>query len=134
MWDRVLRLWQMAIVRFLVVGGLSTLVQFVFLIVLIETQMLSEVAASAVGYFAGALVNYLLNYYFTFNSEQNHSQTLPKFILVVGVGACVNTGVFAMVHSVLPWYWLSQCFATGASLCANFVLHRFWIYRLPKEY
>lgn len=124
-----LRLWQRPFIKFLWVGGLSTLAQFLALIALVESGLSGEVAASALGYLLGAVVNYLLNYYLTFASNQRHSQTLPKFVLVVAIGASVNTAVFALVARWIPWYWLSQCFATGASLVANFLLHKYWIYR-----
>lgn len=117
------------LVKFLAVGGLATAAQFAVLIALVEWQWCSAVIASALGYWVGAGVNYLLNYYFTFQSQQSHRATLPKFALVVLVGAVVNTLVFALVNSLLPWYWLSQCVATGASLIVNYLLHRCWIYR-----
>lgn len=115
--------------KFLLVGGFATLTQFVVLFLLVELQVCTEVVASGLGYGAGAIVNYLLNYYVTFNSAQNHLATLPKFIAVVAFGLSVNTLVFYVANALLPWYGLSQCVATGASLVANYLLHRFWIYR-----
>jgi putative flippase GtrA len=115
--------------KFLVVGGLATLSQFALLFLLVELQLCSEVVASAMGYGLGAVVSYLLNYYFTFNSQQNHLATVPKFVAVAVLGLSVNTLVFYLANAVLPWYGLSQCVATGASLVANYLLHRFWIYR-----
>jgi putative flippase GtrA len=115
--------------KFLLVGGLATAAQFATLFVLVEFGLCSELTASVLGYGVGAVVNYLLNYYVTFNSKQNHLATLPKFIAVVAFGLSVNTAVFYLANLVLPWYGLSQCVATGASLVANYLLHRFWIYR-----
>ncbi|HMY41261.1 MAG TPA: GtrA family protein [Marinagarivorans sp.] len=115
--------------KFLLVGGLATAAQFATLFVLVELGLCRELTASGLGYGVGAVVNYLLNYYVTFNSKQNHLATLPKFIAVVAFGLSVNTLVFYLANLVLPWYGLSQCVATGASLVANYLLHRFWIYR-----
>jgi putative flippase GtrA len=115
--------------KFLIVGGLATATQFAVLFLLVELHICSELVASGLGYGAGAVVNYLLNYYVTFNSGQSHLATLPKFVAVVGFGLSVNTLVFYIANAILPWYGLSQCVATGASLVANFLLHKFWIYR-----
>ncbi|HEY6528568.1 MAG TPA: GtrA family protein [Cellvibrionaceae bacterium] len=115
--------------KFLIVGGVATLTQFAVLFLLVELHLCGEVVASSLGYGAGAMVNYLLNYYFTFSSSQNHLATLPKFVAVVAFGLSVNTLVFYSANAILPWYGLSQCVATGASLVANYLLHRFWIYR-----
>ncbi len=115
--------------KFLIVGGLATAAQFAALFALVELHLCSAVVASGLGYGVGALVNYLLNYYVTFNSKQTHLATLPKFIVVVAFGLSVNTFVFYCANLILPWYGLSQCVATFASLVANYLLHRFWIYR-----
>lgn len=115
--------------KFLIVGGLATAAQFAALFVLVELNLCRELVASGIGYGVGAVVNYLLNYYITFNSTQNHLATLPKFLAVVAFGLSVNTLVFYLANLILPWYGLSQCVATGASLVANYLLHRFWIYR-----
>lgn len=115
--------------KFLLVGGIATLIQFAILILLVEWNLCSEVFASGFGYGVSAVVNYLLNYYLTFASKQDHWSTLPKFAGVVAFGLCVNTLVFYLANLVLPWYTLSQCVATGASLVCNYLLHRFWIYR-----
>ena len=126
------QLWQHPAIKFLGVGGLSTIVQFALLTAFVESGVLPEVAASAVSYLLSAAVNYLLNYHLTFASNKKHSETLPKFVGVVGVGATVNTLVFALANGVLPWYWLSQCIATVVSTVANYVLHKVWIYRQPR--
>lgn len=120
--------FDLKLLKFLVVGGLATAVQFVFLVLFVEVVGLGKVISSAASYIAGAVCNYILNYYLTFKSDRSHWSTLPKFVVVVIFGICVNTGVFAFFVNAVP-YIIAQCMAVGAALIANFLLHRYWIYR-----
>ncbi|HEY7772482.1 MAG TPA: GtrA family protein [Marinagarivorans sp.] len=113
---------------FLCVGGSATLVQLVLLAVFIEFVGLAKVLASATAYLLSAGYNYMLNYYVTFGSRESHWVTLPKFVLVVAVGVLINTSVFAACLPYLP-YLIAQVIAIGAALVANYLLHKFWIYR-----
>ena len=70
-----------------------------------------------------------MNYYLTFKSTQAHVDTLPKFIVVVSIGAAVNTLVFKLVMLLLPIYVFAQCVSVGVALVVNYLLHKFWIYR-----
>lgn len=116
------------LVRFLMVGGTATALQFALLIGLVEWIQADKVLASFCSYIASAAVNYLLNYYLTFASKVGHWQALPKFVVVVAIGSLVNTLVFAGGLYVLP-YLVAQCAAIFAALCSNFLLHKYWIYR-----
>lgn len=125
---RLERLLPSKLLRFVTVGGTATGVQYVLLIFLVEVVQCPKVAASASAYLLAALVNYLLNYYLTFRSKQQHWVTLPKFVLVVALGVTINTSVFSALVGHLP-YLIAQVVATVATLISNFLLHKHWIYR-----
>ena len=55
--------------RFLLVGGFSTLLQYVILAFLVRTAGTDPVVASSIGYVLSAIVNYDLNYRLTFRSS-----------------------------------------------------------------
>lgn len=128
---------------FLGVGGLSTLIQFLLLIFFVETHLLTEVSASATGYLLSSLFNYWANYRFTFNSKIKHTQAFPKYAVAVAIGLSSNTLLFALLlfmldhylpgqYSGFPWlehYVIAQFFATGITVCLNFAVHKYWIYR-----
>ena len=94
------------------------------------------VAASSVGYGAGALVNYVINYTFTFESNKAHSSALPKFFVVAGFGFALNAGLVALFARLLEFhYLLAQVLATVIILLWNFVLNRIWTFaREANEY
>lgn len=128
-------------IKFALIGGAATLLQFFLLGLFVEAFGLAPVIASAVSYALSAIFNYLANYYLTFASTSSHKQTLPKFILVVALGLALSTSLFAMFLYVLEnhllrstnlletAYLIAQLFATLITLAANFLMHKFWIYR-----
>ena len=122
------RLAQSKAIKFLVVGGTATVLQFALLVVLVETTSLGKVASSAMSYVLSAMYNYLANYYLTFQSSRSHWLAFPRFCLVVLVGATVNTAVFAVFLRALP-YVAAQVIAIAAALVSNYLLHKYWIYR-----
>lgn len=119
------------VLRFLVVGGAATGIQFLLLTLLIELDKTTEVLASALAYVLAATFNYLANYHLTFASKQAHRDTLPKFIITATLGLGINTLIFAIVFFLTAYYLIAQIFATGCTLIINFLLHKFWIYRNP---
>lgn len=123
---------------FLSIGGISTLIQFLLLILFVETRLLSAVSASAASYILAAFFSYWANYRFTFNSKQSHWKAFPKFALTVALGLAINTLLFAILFYAFiqlwrpPWiepYLVAQALATGLTLIVNFVMHKFWIYK-----
>lgn len=123
------KLIQNHFIRFLFVGGTATLIQFVLLVAFVELFKMPTVYASAVSYALSAVCNYLLNYHFTFASNQQHSETAPKFILAVLLGLCVNTATFYLLQALLPHYILAQIGATLTALVVNFLVQKYWIFR-----
>lgn len=123
---------------FLGIGGFCTLLQFLLLIIFVESQLLPEVYASAAGYALSSFVNYWANYHYTFKSTSRHKDTFPKFVVAVAIGLSTNTALFAAFLFIfehylpLPWvkpYWVAQVLATGITVVLNFLVHKIWIYR-----
>ena len=117
------------ILRFLIIGGGATVLQFLLLGLFVELRLLPEVIASAVAYALSAIFNYLANYHLTFASRSRHRDTLPKFAVTALLGLGSNTLVFAAAFFMFGYYILAQVIATGVTLIINFLLHKFWIYR-----
>jgi putative flippase GtrA len=128
-------------IKFAVIGGAATLLQFFLLGIFVEIFELAPVIASAVSYAVSAIFNYLANYYLTFASTTSHKQTLPKFIVTAALGLVLSTSLFAMFLYILEThlllgtklletaYLIAQLFATLIALVANFLMHKLWIYK-----
>lgn len=125
-------------VLFVAIGGVSSLIQFLLLILFVESGWLSEVTGSAAGYLLSSFFNYWANYRFTFQSKRSHRQTFPKFVVAVGIGLSANTLLFAaflwLLDNLLPIPWIehyliAQVIATGLTVFLNFLVQKIWIYR-----
>ena len=119
---------------FLMVGGLSTAAQYALLTSLVHLAGVAPVPASVCGYALGAIVNYVLNYQFTFRSSASHGVALLRFIAMAGAGMGLNTGiVWTAVHPLGINYLVAQVFATGVVLVFNFTVGKLWTFRSPAE-
>jgi putative flippase GtrA len=116
--------------RFLLVGGVCTGLQYVLLIALVEGAALSATLASTIGYLASSVVNYLLNYSFTFRSAAQHRHALPKFVLISSCGLVLNAAVTFAGTSLLgaQHYLVAQVAATCVTLLWNFFANHRWTF------
>ena len=117
------------LIRFALVGGSATLIQFALLYLFIEYAHVEKVIASASSFAISAFYNYLMNYHFTFASEKSHAETAIKFVIVASFGLLINSLTFALLLLVMPHYLVAQIGATIITLIINFLLHKIWIYR-----
>lgn len=127
--------------KFFVVGGLSTLIQFILLWFFVSICLINPVISSFSGYLLSSIFNYFANYHITFKSNAKHKETFPKFVAAVALGLSCNTLFFALLLSELQkielltqllhehTYLIAQLFATLLTLIINFTVHKIWIYR-----
>jgi len=90
--------------KFLSVGGVATLIQYAFLMLLVETTSIDPYIASSIGYIVSAGFNYTANYYFSFESSTNHIEAVSNYIA-------------------------SQVIATFFVTVSNFLLLKHWAYK-----
>lgn len=116
--------------RFVGVGTLATAIQYVILIVLVRLEVSSPTIASATGFMISGIINYLLNYHFTFRSQRAHIQAASRFAAVAAMGLILNTGVMALGVNVLLIHYLAvQIVATAIVLLWNFFGNYLWSFR-----
>jgi putative flippase GtrA len=116
-------------ILFAFMGGVGTLVHYAELILLVSRFSVDPVLASTAGAVSGALVNYLLNYRFTFGSRQLHRQTLPKFLAVAGLGFILNAALMWFAVRVIALHYLfGQIVATCLVLIWNYMANRHWTF------
>jgi len=116
------------------VGAIGTAAQYLVLVLLVEGLAVNPVLASTLGFGLGAIVNYLLNYHYTFRSDKSHLEAAGKFFSVALVGALTNS---LLMYLGTDWlglnYLLAQVLATGVVLIQNFLLNRYWTFAAPVK-
>ena len=110
------------------VGAVATGVQYLVLIVLAEIGVMPALA-SGIGYVLSALLNYYLNYRYTFRSTRRHREALFRFFLIAFVGLCLNTVIMIVgVEYLHLHYIIAQIGATGIVLIWNFSIMALWAF------
>jgi putative flippase GtrA len=120
---------QKQFLKFALVGATATLTTYAVLILLVEGPHLGAVPASVVGYLAGAGVNYVLNYRFTFSSSQLHQVAIPRYLAVMTVGLLLNAVImYVAVSRLAIHYLIAQLVAVAIVLVWSFALNRRWAF------
>jgi len=117
-------------IKFVGVGGVATAIQYGLLIILVELTNANVVMLSAISFVVSAIFNYLMNYYFTFESDAKHGVASAKFTLVATCGLLLNTLIMHLMIEIQQFhYLLSQATATIVVLLWNFFIHKYWTYQ-----
>jgi putative flippase GtrA len=117
-------------VRFASVGATGTAVQYAVLWAGVEAMGWPAAASSALGYALGSVVNYLLNYFFTFGSAKSHVEAAAKYYSVLAVGLALTAALMALFVNRLGWnYWVAQLLTTGVALLWHFAGSRWWAFK-----
>lgn len=115
-------------VRFLLVGGIATGIQYAILILLVRGFSVAPTPASCAGFVLSAITNYLLNYRFTFRSRRPHGPAAAKFGVLAGAGLLINAGIMHWSVAAGVQYLLAQVLATGVVLFWNFIGNTLWTF------
>ncbi len=116
-------------VRYALVGAVGTAAHYLVLLVLVERIGLAPTLATTFGFATGAVVNYFLNFRFTFRSSRSHQVALPRFLVVAAGGMLLNSGIMAFGVDVLRLhYMIPQVCATGTVVLCTFWVNRIWTF------
>ena len=112
------------VLRFLVSGGIATAVHWATLWGLINLHI-EAVLASSIGAFIGAIVNYVLQYFFTFKTKRLHKQALLAYIPAVSISWLLNLGLFySLYRSLFSEPLMAQVVTTSIIMLVNFLLYK----------
>lgn len=118
------------LLKFLLTGGVATLLQYLLLWCGVELIGMLAAAASGIGYLAGSILSYFVNYYYTFNSSRSHAGAVSRFYFMVGVGWLMNIAIVGVLADWLNWNkWIAQGISTAIVLIWNFCSSRNWVFK-----
>ena len=121
------------VLRFLVSGGIATAVHWAALWGLILLQV-DAVLASSMGAFLGAIVNYFLQYFFTFKTNRQHKQALLAYAPAVLVSWLLNLVLFYSLYGdVFLDPLVAQVATTAVVMVVNFLLYKKVVFRAKSN-
>lgn len=116
-------------IRFVLSGIVSFLSQFASLVFLVEWMHVNETLSSGIAFTVSCLVNYLLLYYWAFESKGKHHVLVTKFAIISIVSLVLNVAIFWILTVPLGiWYLISQCFTTGSIFIFNYFMKKNYIF------
>lgn len=115
------------VLKFLVGGGSAVLVDYVLYRLLIYLGMPVSIS-KGISYIAGAVVGFVINKLWTFESKQFSSIEIAKYILLYACSACANAGVNKFVLWLFNWHLFAFLCATGVSTVMNFLGQKFFVF------
>jgi putative flippase GtrA len=115
-------------VRYIVVGGVATAIQYAILVLLVRSFGMAPTAASTIGFALSAVVNYLLNYSFTFRSDRPHGPAAAKFAVLAVTGLLINAIIMHLMVTGGVRYLIAQACATGVVLSFGYVTNSVWTF------
>ena len=115
--------------RFASVGVAGTIAHYAVLVAIVEALNGRAIVGSSFGFLVGAAVNYVLNYHYTFRSNKEHKETMPKFYLIASIGFVVNgLIVYLFAHIGGANYLFAQVVATAIVLVWGFAANHLWTF------
>lgn len=142
---------QKRILKFAVVGGIGTVIDFGIFNLLTQLTLLTAVTASVISFSCAVINNFFLNRAWTFKGSQARSLPIQmgQFALISVIGLFIRTPIFAVLEKVftnlaerfLPGFFLSPIVVAHnlALACAivivliwNFFANRFWTFKDVK--
>ena len=117
----------------MVSGGIATVVHWSTLWGLINLQV-EAVLASSIGAFVGAIVNYVLQYFFTFKTERQHKQALLAYIPAVAFSWSLNLVLFYSLYGGLfTEPLMAQVVTTAVVAVVNFLVYKKVVFRAKSD-
>lgn len=113
--------------RFLVGGGSAVLVDWLIYIVLLEVGVGNAIAKS-ISYIGGAVVGFLINKLWTFESMGFSYTEILKYVILYIFSAVCNASANKIVLHFIQHYAAGFLCATGVSTVINFTGQKFFVF------
>lgn len=108
-------------IRFAVVGGFCTLVNYVIFILLTSLLDVNYLIASATGFITGVFTGYYINKKWTFSKGDSTNTYIYKYFLVYLFSLVVNLLILEyLVESLSTPKLFAQTIAIGTTMFTNF--------------
>ncbi|MBL1418934.1 MAG: GtrA family protein [Alphaproteobacteria bacterium] len=117
------------LIRFLIVGGLATVVNYIIFFILYKQFNIYYNLASAIGFLSGLLVGYPLNKKWTYQADSSDKSQILRYGGVYACSLIISIGClefFVQVAGVSPVY--ANVGAIVVTTCCNFIGTKYFVF------
>lgn len=112
-----------------VLTGVLTVVAHYSLMWLLVKAGMGAVAASGVGFIAGAATRFVLSYTKVFSPADGVPVTLVRFMAALGAQWVANMALLGGLIGLGMSVWLAQVSTTVLLTFTNYLAYRFWVFK-----
>ena len=124
--------WQQ-LKRFAISGGGATLLHLSSMTLLVWLGV-NAIFATAFGMVLGAVVNYIFQYYYTFDSNTKHHTSIFKYCLSVAISFASNMLLFTLFYTLLHFNALvSQLMTSALVAIQNYCIYKKFVFLRKRE-
>jgi len=114
--------------KFIISGGSATISHLSVMAFLVWLDV-NPLISTSVGAIVGAVINYILQYYYTFDSDTKHKKSIRNYIITVCLSFVSNFIIFGAFHNFLHVsVIISQLFTSGIVAIQNYIIYKKFVF------
>lgn len=115
--------------KFLIVGGLATLIDFLFLVLFVEVLMMETILSNTLSFTIALVFNYFASIKFVFRVNKQNSKIKNALVFIVGsiIGLGISNAILWAFRIINIHYLLAKIFATAVVMVFNFVTRKIFL-------
>ncbi|MDX1808372.1 MAG: GtrA family protein [Sulfurospirillaceae bacterium] len=114
--------------RFIISGGTAVVFHLGTMALLVWLGVNASLSTSA-GVIVGAVVNYIFQYYYTFDSDEKHNSSVFKYIITVSISFVSNLILFTLFHNLLHnGVIVSQLLTSAIVALQNYLIYKKFVF------
>ena len=116
------------IIKFVIVGGIATLIDFVCLYIFKEFLNLNIILSNTLSFTISVIYNYIASIKWVFDVNKNSKFQFIIFVILSVIGLLINNGILYLFTSYTEvYYLLSKVFATLVVMIYNFITRKIFL-------
>lgn len=119
--------------RYLLVGGLSFVIDLGLLVLLHEVFFVDLLVATPIAFLTSLLFNFVLQRFFTFKATNSHRASIAKYVLLVVFNTVATDVIVTAFEHTAAGYQIGKVVSTALMTVWNFFLYKYWIFKGTSE-
>ena len=118
------------IFKFIIVGGIATIIDFIVLVFLKEIIGLNEIVANTISFTVSVIYNYIasVKWVFDVDKDKNKSKQFITFITFSIIGLLLNNLIlWICIDKLSIYYLIGKVIATGLVMVFNFITRKMFL-------